>query len=193
MFDEDDSDYGQCGTMWMTIYSGFTYEKTDTYYVEDPNLDESEHEYAFVSFGTVHSSFASSGQYGCAVCLEVGSEEDTTFSSGDKGLGWCWGDTASTAGDDSGFISYGTVKAVDDTKIMLEETNGWDGTVKQVFETDGTTTSAFSYRFASGVSANGHLLMYSKNLKDGGSKGDLGFSFGSDVAIKCYCSEILTS
>ena len=37
--------------------------------------------------------------------------------------------------------------------------------------------------------------MYSKNLAgdDAASRGDLGFSFSSNAAIKCYCSEILTS
>ena len=193
MFDDDGTAYGACSSMYMRLYTGYTHETTDNYYAEDPNIDEGEHEYAYIAFSNVHDSSATSGQWGCTVCLEVGSEEDTTFSSGDKGLGWCWGENASTAGSDTAFVSYGTIKATDDAKVMLEETNGWDATTKLILEDGEDGTEYYHYRFASRISTSGSLVVYSKNLATDGSKGDLGFSFGSDAAIKCYCSETLTS
>ena len=64
--------------------------------------------------------------------MEIGSVDDDAFSAGDKGFGWCWGDTNSDPGDATAWVSYGNVKAVDDSKVMLEETNGYDPTVKLI-------------------------------------------------------------
>ena len=189
------SSYGDCGRLSMLVLSGWTQTQTDTDFAEDPNLDEDEHDYAFIGFNNVHSSSVGSGEYGCLTCVEIDSQTDDAMQEGDTGFGACWGENDSQAGEETAWISYGTIKAVDSTKVMLEETNGWDATGKLVLKEGADTTNPNDYRYASYIQSSGDLNILSKNLagSDAISKSATGFSFSSESVIKCYCSDTLSS
>ena len=149
MFDDDGTDYGACGNLQISFLTGWTYYTTDDDFIDEPQIHDWEKRYAFLGFGNVHSASATSGQYGCATCLELDEFNINDVQNDNKGFAWCWGETSSTVGEETEWISYGNVIAMSPSSITLDTTGSWDPTFKFAQKVGTAGDAANHYRFAS--------------------------------------------
>lgn len=132
-------------------------------------------------------------EYKCLGCFNVKGDK---LEEGNKGVAACWsgkdfvGESlgATTSLTDL-FVGAGAAKLASATSFALEDKNSWDYTARYN-EYTLATVKVFEYTSSRGDST---FTLLSKDLKDGGKKGELGLPLKSKVKLACVCSKALTT